>query len=104
MIHTIDLDDDTSALLECHTALTGLSAGELIDRLLGVHLQGLHEMLALVSAHPSSQAEVANLLQSFGPESLIQGVRRIAPAGYMTLSEQFAHGAAQALSSSRATF
>lgn len=89
MIHTIDLDDDTSELLQAHSALTGLSVGALIDRLLSVHLEGLHEMLALVRTHAALRTDVANILQSFGPESLADGIKRIAPAGYETLGEQF---------------
>jgi hypothetical protein len=60
-----------------------------ICRLLSAHLTSLHELLALVDAHPNMKEQAANLVVSFGPESLAAGIKRIAPAGYETLGEQF---------------
>ncbi len=89
MIHRIDLDDDTSELLQAHATLSGLTVSDLIDRLLSVHLPGLHEVLALAAARPELRDEAANLIVSFGPEPLEAGIKRIAPADYLTLGEQF---------------
>lgn len=85
MIHTIELDGDTSELLQAHVTLTGLTTNELIDCLLSAHLEGLHETLALVSEHPELRDQAANLLVSFGPEPLATGIKRIAPPDYETL-------------------
>jgi hypothetical protein len=90
MIQTINFDADMADLLKAHAALTGLSVSDLISRLLSTHLPDLHELLALVSAHPDVREQAANLLQSFGPESLTDGIKRIAPVAYETLGEQFA--------------
>jgi len=90
MNQTISLDADMADLLEAHTAMSGLSASDLISRLLSAHLPALHELLALVSAHPDLREQAANLLQSFGPESLADGIKHIAPVGYETLGEKFA--------------
>jgi hypothetical protein len=89
MNHHITLDDDTSELLQKHAALTGLTVGNLIDRLLSEHLPELHELLALVSANPELHDQAANLLVSFGPDTLASGINRIAPTGYETLAARF---------------
>ncbi|WBS02374.1 hypothetical protein OU994_29730 [Pseudoduganella sp. SL102] len=89
MIHRIDLDDDTSELLQAHSNLTGLTVSGLIDRLLSIHLPELHEVLALAATCPELRDEAANLIVSFGPEPLEAGIKRIAPADYRTLGEQF---------------
>lgn len=102
MDQTISLDADMADLLQAHAALTGLSPSELISRLLSAHLPGLHELLALVGAHPEVRERAANLLQSFGPESLADGIQRIAPAGYQTLGQQFARQVAQLVAPSPA--
>ncbi len=102
MDQTISLDADMADLLQAHAELTGLSPSELISRLLSAHLPGLHELLALVSAHPEVREQAANLLQSFGPESLADGIKCIAPAGYEMLSEQFARQVAQFIAPSQA--
>lgn len=89
MLHKIDLDDDTSELLESLANLAGLNVGELVDRLLSAHLAGLHELLALVQTYPELRDQGANLLVSFGPEPLAVGIKRIAPPNYETLAERF---------------
>lgn len=89
MKHRIELDDQTSALLLEYKMLTGLTVSDLIDRLLSPHLPDLHELLALVDEFPQLIDQAANLLISFGPESLAQGISRIAPSGYETLGSRF---------------
>lgn len=99
MLHKIDLDDDTSELLKQLSDLTGLTSSELISRQLSAHHSEGHELLALVSAHPGLREQAANLLQSYGPEPLLDGIKRIAPMGYVTLSEQFKHELSEVLGS-----
>lgn len=89
MTQSINLYPDTSFLLEKCMVLTGLPMSDLINRLLSAHLTSLHELLALVDAHPNIHEKAANLLQSFGPESLDAGITYIAPDGYETLSARF---------------
>lgn len=89
MKHRIDLDEDTSALLLDYKMLTGLTVSDLIDRLLSAHLPDLHELLALVEEFPELHDQAANLLISFGPETLAQGIGRIPPSGYETLGARF---------------
>lgn len=96
----ICLDVDMIDLLRAHSDMTGLSVSDLIARLLSAYLPELHELLALVSAHPDLRDRAANLLQSFGPESLAAGIKRIAPVGYDTLGDQFACQVTEAITPS----
>jgi hypothetical protein len=70
---------------------TGLSASDIGSRLLSAHLSELWELRTFLEAHPigSERHERGkNLLTSFGPESILSGIRRIAPE-YVTLEAQF---------------
>lgn len=89
MTTKIDLHEDAEALLVSHAALTGLTVGDLINRLLGAHVEELQELLALADTYPELREQSANLLQSFGPEPLMEGIKRLAPTGYLTLAERF---------------
>jgi len=89
MQYRINLDDDTSELYVQLSRVTSMAPGELIRRQLSAHHAEGHELLALVNAHPELHEQAANLFQSYGPESLLDGIKRIAPAGYLLLSEQF---------------
>lgn len=89
MTTKIDLHEDTEALLASHAALTGLTVGDLINRLLSAHVAELHELLALADTFPELREQSANLLQSFGPEPLMEGIKRLAPPSYLTLAERF---------------
>ena len=90
MTQQTNLDEDTTELIEWHAAATGLTVSDLIDRLLSAHLPELHELRTLMTAHPGVRAEAANLLVSFGPDSLALGIKRIAPVGYQTEAERLA--------------
>jgi len=92
MLHEIELDDDTSELLQQLNQLTGLTPADLIIRQLSAHHAEGHELLALVAAHPELHERAANLFQSYGPEPIFVGIKRIAPRGYLTLRERFEHG------------
>lgn len=89
MQYTITLDDDTSALYFQLSQITGLTISELANRQLNSHHMEVYEALALANAHPEACEEVANLFQSYGPEPLLVGVKRITPKGYLTLAERF---------------
>ena len=89
MNNEISLDVEIYDVLEVHASLTGLTVSESIDRLLSAHLGELHEVLALAGDHPELRDEAANLIVSYGPESIDDGIKRIAPAHYLTLSQQF---------------
>jgi hypothetical protein len=89
MQHKIYLNDDNSDLLKRLSSLSGLTDSELINRQLSAHQAEGHELLALVDAHPELLEQAANLLQSYGPEPLMVGIKAIAPKGYLTLGERF---------------
>lgn len=91
MLHEVNLDDDTSDLYKQLSRLTDLTPGELIGRQSSAYEAEVHEVLALVAAHPELQEQAANLFQSYGPEPVLVGIKRIAPRGYLTLSERFEH-------------
>lgn len=91
MQYKINLDDETAELYEQLSHLTGLTPGELIKRESSAHCAEGHELLALVRAHPELREQAANLFQSYGPEPLLDGIKRIAPRGYLTLGERFDH-------------
>ena len=91
MQYKINLDEDTAELLEQLSHVTGLTAGELIERQLSAHHAEGHELLALVRAHPELQEQATNLFQSYGPEPMLVWIKRIAPRGYLTLGERFEH-------------
>jgi hypothetical protein len=97
----INLDDDTSELYEQLTRLTGLAPADLISRQLSAHHAEGHELLALVTAHPELREQAANLLESYGPESLMVGIARIAPRGYVTMVERFERDLNDALGTGR---
>jgi hypothetical protein len=91
MQYKINLDEDTSELYEQLSHLTGMTPGELINRQLSAHHAEAHELLALIHTHPELHEQAANLFQSYGPEPLLDGIKRIAPRGYLTLGERFEH-------------
>lgn len=101
MLHKVDLDDDTSALYEQLSRDIGLTPGKLISRQLSAHHAEGHELLALVAAHPELREQATNLFQSYGPQPLLDGIRRIAPRGYLTLAERFERELGEALSADR---
>lgn len=89
MQYRINLDEDTSELYEQLSRVTNMTPGELINRQLSAHHAEGHELLALIHARPELREQAANLFQSYGPEPLLDEIKRIAPRGYRTLSERF---------------
>jgi hypothetical protein len=93
MTQRITLNEDTAAIIAKLTAHTGLSITAITNRLLTGHLPELHEINAFLEAHPPAGAgslheQGANLIQSYGPESIMDGIARIAPH-YETLAARF---------------
>lgn len=89
----INLDEDTSALIAWLAKATGLTVSEIIDRLLSAHLPELWELRAFLEKHPTGteqHEQGKNLLVSFGPESIMSGIKRIAP-DHATLKAEFLH-------------
>lgn len=90
---TIDLDEDTATIIAKLAVHTDLSASDIIGRLVDGHLAPLHEINAFLEAHPPAGAgslheQGANLIQSYGPEPIMDGIARIAPQ-YETLAARF---------------
>ena len=102
----INLDEQTAELIEWHAAATGLTVSDLIDRLLLPQLAPLHELRALMETHKADVAlheQAANLLVSFGPESIMDGIKRIAPPNYETLEAQFMRSLDASIGPTKAT-
>jgi ribonuclease HIII len=90
---SINLDEDTAAIIDKLTAHTGLNASDIIIRLVEGLLPELHEVNALLDAYLPAGAgslheQAANLIQSYGPESIMDGIARIAPQ-WETLAARF---------------
>ena len=91
MKNHFNLDEDTSALIAWHATATGVTASDIIDRLLSSHLPALWELRTFLEAHPvgtEKHEEAKNLLISFGPDRIMSGIRRIDPA-HVTLEDAF---------------
>lgn len=89
---SINLDEDTATIMAKLAAHTGLTASDIMIRLADGHLPELHEINAFLDAHPAGAGSLheqgANLIQSYGPESIMDGIARIAPQ-YETLAVRF---------------
>lgn len=88
----ISLDDDSAQLLTDLQALTGLSPAQTIQKLFPAHLEELHEYCAWLKQlppGPSLQRTAGPyLLHSYGPDSLIEAIKKLDPA-YRTGAEKF---------------
>ncbi|MFZ6771340.1 hypothetical protein ACO0LB_01355 [Undibacterium sp. SXout7W] len=89
------LDEDTTEIIVKLAGLSGLTPDDLLDKLIASMLAGLYEVEALLEVLPKStptRDAALNLLQSFGHgETLTEGVKRLAPDGYLTLEQRFLH-------------
>ena len=83
MIHRVTLNEDLAEIIACLSAQTGLSANDITKLLLKGHLSELHELNTILDMHPAGAGSIheqaANLIQSYGPESIMDGIARIAP-------------------------
>jgi hypothetical protein len=77
----LTLDAETHDFLKEIADLTGVPVAGIISRLLGAHLYELEEYLAWLSKQkdPRKLMFGKNLLQSYGPDDLIEGIRRLDP-------------------------
>jgi hypothetical protein len=95
----ISLDDDTAELLTRLQTFTGLSPAQTIQKIFPSHLCELHEYLTWLEGlppGPSLQRKMGpHLLQSYGPTSLIQDIKRIDPT-FVTEGEKLTAGIAAA--------
>lgn len=91
---TLSLDDDSIDLLNRLQTFTGMSPAQTLQKLWPSHLQELHEYLVWLEQLPpgkSLQRTVGpHLLQSYGPETLIQSIKSLDPS-YVTEGDRLAH-------------
>ncbi|MDF3832152.1 hypothetical protein P3W85_04180 [Cupriavidus basilensis] len=88
------LDESTSELLKRIAEQTGLTASGVITRLLGAHITELWEYetwLGEQAVGTRKHSEGINLMVSYGPDNLVQGIKRIDPA-YQTQEDKFLAG------------
>lgn len=89
---SVTLDDPTAELLAWLSAQTGLSESGIVNRLLGAHVEELWEYRTWLEKQAQGTAKLGmglNLLVSYGPEGLVDGIKRLDP-GYQTMGEAFA--------------
>ncbi len=93
---TVTLDDDSMALLRALEKYTGLSPAQTLVKLWPSHLDDLWTYLTWLEQLPTGSSHRRslglNLLQSYGPGTLREGVKRIDPS-YQTDGEKFVQSA-----------
>ena len=89
---TVTLTPEETELFKRLKAFTGLSPAQAIQKLLPSHLEELWAYLAWLeklSERPTNAQKLGPyLLQSYGPETLIQGIKHLDPT-YETEGEKF---------------
>ena len=89
---TLSLDPDTGELLKRLQKFTGLSPAQIVQMLLPSHLEELWAYLTWLEQLPKRPTKAQklgpHLLQSYGPETLIQGIKHLDPT-YETEGEKF---------------
>jgi hypothetical protein len=92
MTKRITLNEDMAEIMERLATRTGMTIAVIANHLLGSHLPELHELDAFLEVHPAGAGlfheRGVNLMQSYGPESIMEGIARIAPH-YQTLAARF---------------
>jgi len=93
---TVALDEDSIQLLRKIEALTGLSPGATVAKLFPSHLEELWSYVAWLESLPDSDHALRHqglhLLQSYGPLTLIDDIKRLDPT-FKTPGERFAESA-----------
>lgn len=100
---TVSLDEDSIELLNLLSDQTSVSGPSIIGKLLSSHLEELWEYQQWLSKQKKgSRLQVlgANLMTSYGPENLLQGIKRLDPA-YQFDSENFEAGIQAAIEQSK---
>ena len=91
----ISLDDDSLELLRRLEAFTGLSPAQTIQKIFPAHVQELWEYLTWLEQLPKTRSVQRDLgpflLHSYGPDSLIDAIKRIDPT-YQTDGDKFDSG------------
>jgi hypothetical protein len=79
----ISLDDDSAELLTRLQEFTGLSPAQTVQKLFPSHLKELHSYLVWLEQLPkdaSLRSKLGpHLLQSYGPETLMESVKQLDP-------------------------
>lgn len=78
----LTLDPETHALFQKVAAEAGLSVSGVISRFLGAHLHEAAEYLEWIEQQKKASSRHAlgkNLMVSYGPDDLIQGIRKLDP-------------------------
>lgn len=92
---TIALDDDSTQLLKMLEEFTGLTPAQTVAKLFPSHLEELWAYVTWLQQLPEGPSRLrslgCSLLQSYGPNSLIQDIKRLDPT-YVTEGEEFAQG------------
>lgn len=91
---SIALDDDSTQLLKKLEEFTGLTPVQTIGKLFPSHLEELWAYLTWLQQLPEGPSRLrslgCSLLQSYGPNSLIQDIKKLDPT-YVTEGEKFAN-------------
>lgn len=91
---TIALDDDSTQLLKMMEEFTGLTPAQTIAKIFPAHLEEFWTYLTWLKQLPEGPSRLrslgCSLLQSYGPNSLIQDIKRLDPT-YQTEGEKFAN-------------
>jgi hypothetical protein len=78
----LTLDPDTHALFQKLADEAGLSVSGVIGRFLGAHMHEAAEYLEWIEKQKKATSKHAlgkNLMVSYGPDDLIEGIRRLDP-------------------------
>lgn len=93
------MDDDSEELVRKLSSETGVSSDGIISRVFGASMPQLSEyltwMLTLEKGSDLHQ-KGKNLVISYGPESLVEGIKRLDPE-YQTLTQLFVESIKQPL-------
>lgn len=88
---TVALDEDSMQLLKRLEGITGSSPAQTFGKLWPSHLEDLWNYLSWLEQLPEGPSQRRslglNLLQSYGPETLTQGIKRLDPT-YQTEGEK----------------
>jgi hypothetical protein len=102
MTKRITLNEDMAEIMERLATHTSMDIATIANHLLSSHLPELHELDAFLEGDPAGAGSLheqgLNLMRSYGPESIVEGIARIAPH-YQTLAARFEHEMDEAIGS-----
>lgn len=92
---TVQLDEDSIALLKEVQEVSGMTPPQTIAKLWPSHMADLWEYVTWLKQLPPGPSRLRSLgramLQSYGPNTLVQNIKAIDPT-YVTDAEKFAQG------------